>query len=64
LFDNMEAGARPIHASRPNFSLDLNIAKLSLEDQNEVLDVLRDAAERIEQASTKSNAAPLAAGKK
>lgn len=64
LFDNMEAGVRPIHASRPNFSLDLNITKLSLEDQTEVLDVLRDAAERIEQASTKSNAAPLAAGKK
>ena len=61
LFENMEAGVRPIHASQPNFSLDLNITKLSLEEQTEVLDVLRDAAERIEQASTKSNAAVLTA---
>ncbi len=61
LFENMEAGVRPIHASQPNFSLDLNITKLSLEEQTEVLDVLRDAAERIEQASTKSNAAVFTA---
>jgi len=57
LFENMEEGVRPIHASQPNFSLDLNITKLNLEEQTKVLDVLRDAADRVEQASKKSNPA-------
>ena len=63
LFENMEAEVRPIHESRPNFSLDLNISKLSLQEQTEVVDVLRNAAERVEQISEQSNTAILIADK-
>jgi class 3 adenylate cyclase/PAS domain-containing protein len=51
LFENLDAEVRPIRANQPNFSLDLNITRLSLEEQSHVLDVLRDAALRVEQAT-------------
>ncbi|MCY0147036.1 PAS-domain containing protein [Hoeflea sp. G2-23] len=55
LFANLDADVRPIRASQPNFSLDLNITRLSHEEQAKVLDILKDATQRIEQASTKTN---------
>ncbi len=55
LFENLDAGVRPIRANQPHFSLDLNITRLSLEEQLEVLDVLRDAALRVEQATPQAD---------
>ena len=57
LFENLQEDVRPIRASRPNFSLDLNISKLNPSEQSDVLDVLRHAAERVAQASTRSEPA-------
>ena len=51
LFENLDQDQRPIRSTQPNFSLDLNINKLSTEEQTDVLNVLRDAASRLEQAS-------------
>ena len=55
LFENLDASVRPIRANQPHFSLDLNITRLSLEEQSEVLDVLRDAALRVEQATPQAD---------
>ena len=57
LFENLDHDARPIQANQPNFSLDLNINKLSEEEQAGVLAILRAATDKIVQASAKSDSA-------
>lgn len=51
MFENLQKDARPIRASLPNFSMDLNINKLTAEEQADVLGFLRNAADMIVQAS-------------
>jgi len=64
LFENLDAEIRPIRALQPNFSMDLNITGLGPQERSEVLNVLKDATLRLEQASTKPNPAPSLDGKR
>lgn len=47
LFENLHDSNRPIRADLPHFKLDLNAGKLSAEDREQALDVLRGAADRL-----------------
>lgn len=50
LFENMDSGTRPIRANLPFFNLEMDFSKMNLDEQKEVLEVLKDATEKISQS--------------